>query len=184
MPTREPQIEAGSSGTLYWLTGLAGAGKTTLGRLLINRIRENNPRSVFLDGDLLRDVFDIDGGVKPAERLQLAMRYARLCRDLTEQNLDVVCCTISLFPEVWNWNRRNIPGYREIYVRVPMDILQRRDVKGLYSAAQKGDIQNVVGVDLPFNEPTEPDLIIDNDGSSDPENISSQILEALSDPLQ
>jgi adenylylsulfate kinase-like enzyme len=65
-----------------------------------------------------------------------------------------------------------------------MDILQRRDVKGLYSAAQKGDIQNVVGVDLPFNEPTEPDLIIDNDGSSDPENISSQILEALSDPLQ
>ena len=181
MPIPRSQNKVEPSGRLYWLTGLAGAGKTTLGHLLINQIRENKPQSVFLDGDSLREVFDIDGGVKPAERLQLAMRYARLCRDLTKQNLDVVCCTISLFPEVWYWNRKNIPGYREIYVRVPMEILKRRDKKGLYTSAQNGEIQNVVGVDLPFNEPTRPDLIIDNDGSSDPQTISSQIFLVLGD---
>mgnify|MGYP000144454013 CR=1 FL=1 len=179
MPHFEPQGREYPTGVLYWLTGLAGAGKTTLGHLLFEEIRTRRPQSVFLDGDVLRKVFDIEGGTKPAERLQLAMRYARLCRDLTAQDIDVVCCTISLFPEVWNWNRENIPSYREIYVRVPMDVLKQRDKKGLYSSAESGEVQNVVGVDLPFNEPVNPDLIVDNDGTSDPATVVSGIVSAL-----
>ena len=73
------------------------------------------------------------------------MRNARLCRMLASQGADVVCPTISLFHEVQRWNRENIPGYREIYLRVPLDELRRRDRKGIYAAAQRGDAQTSSG---------------------------------------
>ena len=68
------------------------------------------------------------------------MRNARLCRMLASQGGDVVCPTISMFHEVQRWNRENIPGYREIYLRVPMEELQRRDAKGIYAAAKRGEL--------------------------------------------
>src|SRR6202020_2502960 len=95
-------------------------------------------------------------------RRQVAMRNARMCRMLAGQGQDVVCATISLFHEVQRWNRENIPGYREIYLRVPLDELRRRDRKGIYA-----DPRNVVGIDLPAEAPESPDLILDNHGSLD-----------------
>jgi hypothetical protein len=87
------------------------------------------------------------------DRRRSAMRNARLCRLLAEQGADVVCATISLFHEVQRWNRENIPGYREIYLRVPIDELRRRDSKGIYAGAQRGDARNVVGLDVPAEAP-------------------------------
>ena len=96
---------------VYWITGLSGAGKTTIGKKLYERLKEKNCNIVFLDGDILREVFGGDLGYSREERVKCAMRYARLCKMLVEQGLDVICCTISMFDSVREWNRKNIKGY-------------------------------------------------------------------------
>ena len=104
------------------------------------------------------------------------MRNARLCRLLAEQGADVVCATISLFHEVQRWNRENIPGYCEIYLRVPLDELRRRDSKGIYAGAQRGNTRDVVGLDVPAEAPESPDLVLDNYGALDVATAVDRIL--------
>ena len=150
---------------VYWLTGLSGAGKTTIGRLWYEKLREQGEAAVFLDGDELRQVFGDDLGYTEADRRKSAMRNARLCAMLARQGLTVVCCTISMFDDVRAWNRENIPGYFEVYVKVTMETLRSRDQKGLYS---QGD-QDVAGVHFKVEEPKCPDLILENDGQKTPD---------------
>ena len=100
------------AGSVFWFTGLSGAGKTTIGRLFFGLLRERNPAVVFLDGDILREVFGNDLGHSREERLKSAMRNSRLCKMLSDQGIDVVCATISLFRECQEWNRAHIPGYQ------------------------------------------------------------------------
>ncbi len=166
-------------GTVYWLTGLAGAGKTTIGRLLTTRFRELGRQVIFLDGDIMREVLGATRGHSPAERQALARKYAAICRMLSRQGVDVICATISMFHAVRDWNRENIRNYVEIYLRVPLEVLSERDQKGLYSQAGAGAIDNVIGADSAFEEPLTPDLMIENDGSRSPEMIVIEILQQL-----
>lgn len=161
-----------TTGTVYWLTGLSGAGKTTIGQLLYQKMRERHPNVVFLDGDTLRQVFGDDLGYTLEDRRKSAMRNARLCKLLSDQGIDVVCCTISMFDSVRDWNRENIPGYMEVYIKASMETLQRRDQKGLYTS---GD-GTVAGVDFRIEEPKHPDLILENDGDLTPEQQLQTIL--------
>lgn len=156
--------EAGP-GTVFWLTGLSGAGKTTVGRMLVDRLRTRGRCAALLDGDVLRNVFENDLGHGREDRLKSAMRNARLCGILADQGLDVVCATISLFAECHRWNRENLKRYVEIYLRAPMEVLEQRDQKGLYSGAREGRVKGVVGIDLPYDEPHDANIVIDNDGS-------------------
>ncbi len=103
-----------------------------------------------------------------------------LCRMLAEQGCEVVCSTISLFHEVQRWNRENIPRYNEIFVRVPLEELKRRDTKGIYSAA--GDrAADVVGLGIPAETPLAPDLILDNEASLTAEEAVRLILNRVSE---
>jgi glutamine kinase len=165
-PARE-RTQGSSTGRVFWITGLSGAGKTTIGAELWRRLRAEGRPAVFLDGDALRATIAEDLSHGSDARRRSAMRNARLCRLLASQGQDVVCATISLFHDIQRWNRENIPGYREIYLRVPIEELQRRDCKGLYAAAARGDLVNVVGLDVAAELPERPDLILDNHGSLD-----------------
>lgn len=156
-----------TAGCVFWITGLSGAGKTTVGRELCNRLRAAGRTVLFLDGDALRSAVGEDLGHSIDDRRQSAMRNARLCCLLAEQGADVVCATISLLHEVQRWNRQNIADYREIYLNVPIVELRRRDTKELYARAQNGRVSNVVGLDLPAEIPENPDLVIDNYGTVD-----------------
>lgn len=161
-----------TGGTVYWITGLSGAGKTTIGKALFTHLREIKRGVVFLDGDTMREVFGSRFGYDENDRRMLAMQYARLCKMLADQGLDVVCATMSLFDACRDWNRGNIGKYIEVYVRVPIDELKRRDQKGLYSRGNQG----VIGIDFPFEEPKTPDIVIDNGGKPDVEMVCSEIL--------
>lgn len=150
---------------VYWLTGLSGAGKTTIGRLWRDELRGLGQTVIFLDGDEMRSVFGVGLGFSGADRQKLAESYGRLCALLAGQGVTVVCCTISMFRSVREWNRANIPGYYEVYIEASMDTLRRRDQKGLYSK----NADNVAGVGLQVELPDAPDLILDNNGDRTPE---------------
>lgn len=170
-----------AQGDVIWITGLAGSGKSTIGRAVHERLKKASPGIVFFDGDELREVFRATTHFAGEDRLALALAYARLCRLVAEQGIDVICATISLFAEVHRWNRTNLTNYFEVYLDVPMPVLQRRDPKGLYARALRGEIHDVVGVDVPFAAPEHPDIIVRNDGSQPVLDVTDTILRALAD---
>lgn len=157
-------------GTVYFFTGLSGAGKTTIGGLFYRRLKARKPNVVLLDGDQLRPVFCEDMGYADTDRLNAAWRAFRVCRMLSDQGIDVVICSISMYSQVRSWNRDNIERYREIYIKVKRETLFQRNQKGLYTSGK-----NVVGVDLPFDEPQMPDAVVENDGERMPEEIVSNL---------
>jgi cytidine diphosphoramidate kinase len=148
---------------VLWIIGLSGAGKTTLGRAVMKSVPTG--RTVFIDGDLIRQVFGNDLGFTLAEREQNAWRICRLCKFLDDQGINVVCAILSLFPETQSWNRQNYRDYFEVFIDAPLEQLIARDVKGLYKKALSGEITDVAGVDLEFTHPPHPDLIVANNGS-------------------
>lgn len=164
-------------GTVYWITGLSGAGKTTIGKLFYNKMKQRFPNTVFLDGDIMREVFGADLGYSESERRKCAMRYSRLCDMLQKQDMNVICCTISMFDMVRKWNREHIGDYREIYIKVSMDVLQKRDQKGLYSGNTKELEKEVTGIQIAFEEPDNPDLVLKNNGDKTPEEQVEKIME-------
>ena len=165
-----------AEGTVWWITGLSGAGKSTVSRLVRNGLSASGRPALLLDGDVIRDVLGETGAHDPEDRRRLAMTYGRLARELAGQGFDAVCATISMFHAVRAWNRDHIPSYREIYLRVPLLELERRDSQGLYARARDGEGGHVVGVDVPFEEPRCPDLVIDNFACVDPAAAAARIL--------
>lgn len=165
-------------GKLYWITGLSGAGKTTIGTALYYKLKEKNDNIVLLDGDILKNIFE-SSEVKYTEeaRRVRAMKYARLCKSLADQGLIVICCTIAMYDEVRKWNRENNDNYIEIFLNVPMEILKKRDQKGLYSGYNVGKTKEVAGLDVNIEFPTTPDLEICNDGTYSVEGCVEQILQ-------
>lgn len=147
---------------VIWLIGLSGAGKTTIGRQLADRLRERGRPVVMLDGDQFRWVLGDDVGHGMADREKNGQRMQRMCKFLEDQGIDVVCCILSLFPAQRAENRTLFSRYVETYIKVDFDELCRRDQKGLYSAAQRGEATNVAGFDIPFPPPANPDIVVDN----------------------
>lgn len=147
---------------IIWVIGLAGAGKTIIGREIYNYLKQKHSNTVFLDGDIIRDIMANDLGHTHADREKNGWRICKLCKHLDDQNINVVTCILSNFQEQRDWNRKNFSKYKEIYIDVPMEVLIKRDQKGLYTSVLSGKINNVVGIDIPFNKPNNPDLIINN----------------------
>jgi adenylylsulfate kinase-like enzyme len=171
VPRGAPYSAAPTSGTVFWLTGLSGAGKSTLAAAVAARLRQYGARPSLLDGDDLR--MPIAGPTaeehlptefSSAARRRLAFRYAELARLTAAAGYDVVCATVSAFHEVRAENRRRIARYVEVWVDAPMDVLRARDPKGLYARAWRGEVTDVVGVDLPFEAPSDADHVVHNVG--------------------
>lgn len=149
-----------SPGTVYWITGLSGAGKTTLARAVAAELRARGRFALLLDGDELRAILGREtGGFDPASRSELAHVYARLAHALAAQGADAVCATISMFRAVRDWNRANDRAYVEIYLDVPFAERVKRDPKGLYA---RGD-GAMAGLDSAAETPETPDLVFGAD---------------------
>lgn len=153
-------------GTFYFFTGLAGAGKTTIGGLFYRRQKMRRNDILLFDGDATRDVSG-ERDYSTQGRLASFRRGIGMEKLITSQGVDLVVCKIAMYHEVYDWYRKNIENYKLIYVRTSMETLLQRDQKKLYSSG----VKQVVGVDLPFDEPEDADIIIDNNGQETPEEI-------------
>lgn len=161
-----------NKGVLYWITGLSGAGKTTIGNRLYYKMKSRNNNIIILDGDILKKIAGKDLGYKREERLERAYRYSALCKLLTDQGIHVIICTIAMFNEVRDWNRKNIENYVEVFLDVELEVLKARNKKGLYS---KKDA-NIAGLDVEIEYPQTPDIVIKNDGKKAIEEGVQRIL--------
>jgi adenylylsulfate kinase len=155
------------NGQVIWITGLSGAGKTTLAEGLNIDLKKSDLRPILLDGDKLRNIFGkgnlgSDSYDRNA-RIDLALRYGLLCQTLSSQGFTVIISTIAMFEEIFAWNRENIKNYFEVYLKVPLDELFVRDPKKIYKDYKDGRLSNVAGLDLLVDEPISPDVTFDFD---------------------
>ena len=172
-----------TSGRVIWITGLSGAGKSTLAFEVVGRLRALGDAVVMLDGDELREVFGAVAANAQNHgregRLVLAFQYAHLCRVIAHQGLTVVIATISLFNEIHVWNRANLPGYFEVYLKVPVEELRRRDPKGIYRRFDAGEIADVVGLDLPIDEPEAANWVVEFDPTKPINAVAEDLMKQL-----
>ena len=185
MSARRDLADSPAGPRTIWITGLSGAGKSTLAQELATRLRVRGEAVVLLDGDELREVFGATAANADnhgrAGRLGLAFQYAHLCRVIASQGLTVVIATISLFREIHAWNRAHLPGYFEVYLRVPLEELRRRDPKGIYRRFDAGELADVAGLDLPIDEPTLADHVVDFDAARPPVATVAELLQLIDD---
>jgi len=164
---------------VIWLIGLAGSGKTTIGREVYRQWKMTARNTVLVDGDEIRQIFNHDRGphcYTVEGRRQNAERIAEICAWLDRQEINVVCCILSIFRDIERRNRQIYSRYFEVFIDAPLDTVIRRDIKNLYGPALRGETNNVVGVDIEFKPPVNPDMVIDNradglDGSSIARNV-------------
>lgn len=166
-------------GSLIWITGLSGSGKTTIGNALYLKLKQKYKNVVFLDGDSFREILGNDLGHNPKDRLENAYRIHRMCKFLVSQNIHVVCATMSLYKEIHELNRSEMRNYLEIFIECEIDELIKRDQKGLYSQAISGNQTNVVGVNLSFDKPQNSELTIDNTQQNALQEKVQKILDLL-----
>lgn len=164
---------------LIWITGLSGSGKTTIGKEVYALLKKKYANTVFLDGDLFREILGNDLGHNPTDRFENAKRIHRMCRFLITQDIHVVCATMSLYKEIHDLNRKEIPSYYEIFIECTLDELIARDQKGLYSAALSGARDDVVGVNMAYDRPLDCDLVIDNTLKNNLSHKVEQILNLI-----
>lgn len=164
-------------GTLYWITGLSGAGKTTIGSALYYELKNTCPGLVILDGDILKNLTGDSLGYSREDRRKRAGIYSNFCKILTDQGISVIICTIAMYDSVRAWNREHIERYVEVFLDVKKTVLMERDRKGLYSGQQAGKVSEVAGLDVEVEFPKNPDIIIENNGNISVAECVKRIME-------
>ncbi|GGH63972.1 adenylyl-sulfate kinase [Paenibacillus silvae] len=153
---------------VLWLTGLSGSGKSTVSVELEKVLHDRGVRSYVIDGDNLRHGLNADLGFKPEDRKENIRRVGEVSKLFVDAGLVVLAAFISPYTEDRE-NVRNLfePGeFVEIFVKCPVEVCIKRDPKGLYEKAIRGEITNFTGISAPYEEPVNPELILDTNKNS------------------
>jgi adenylyl-sulfate kinase len=157
-------------GFTLWLTGLSGAGKTTLAGLLATTLRERGVRIEVLDGDEVRTNLSKGLGFSKEDRDTNIRRIGYVCRLLSRNGVGTVSAAISPYSAVRDEVRRAVEQdgaeFIEVFVKCPIAVLAKRDVKGLYRKALAGELKGFTGVSDPYEEPLAPDVVVETDRES------------------
>ncbi len=152
------------SGFTVWFTGLPCAGKTTLATKLYEYFLNNGMRNVeLLDGDVVRQHLTKGLGYTKADRDENIRRIGWLSQLLNKHGINAIVAAISPYRDIREEQRRLIKNFFEVYVCCPVEICDKRDIKGMYEKARKGIIKNFTGIDDPYEEPLNPELKIETD---------------------
>lgn len=165
-------------GFTLWFTGLSGAGKTTLARLVEVELSARGHRVEVLDGDIIRTNLSKGLGFSKEDRDTNIRRIGFVCNLLTRNGVVAIAAAISPYREVRDEVRRDIGSFVEVYVKCPIDVLAERDVKGLYKKALLGEIKNFTGVDDPYESPLAAEVVVETDLET-PEQSAARILAKL-----
>ena len=168
-------------GFTLWFTGLSGAGKSTLAEIVEQRLRERGCNVEVLDGDVVRTHLSKGLGFSKEDRDINIKRIAFVCELLTRNGVASISAAIAPYREAREWARQQIGNFVEVYVKCPLEVCRQRDVKGLYKLVDEGKIKNFTGVDDPYEEPENPEVVVETDNESIEQSIQKIFakLEAL-----
>jgi cytidine diphosphoramidate kinase len=150
---------------VVWITGISASGKSTLGKYFFKKFKKNKKNTIFFDGDEFRKIFNDDIKYTLKDRDTNAIRLTSLVKYLSDQKTNIIISANITSQKFRDWCKKNVKNYFEIFINTPIEVLKKRDYKKLYKNAFNGKIKNVVGVDIKFYEPKNPDLIINNSGT-------------------
>jgi adenylylsulfate kinase len=165
-------------GFTLWFTGLSGAGKSTLANMAAEELRSRGHFVEVLDGDEVRTNLSKGLGFSKEDRDTNIRRIGYVCRLLARNGVTAISAAISPYRDIRDEVRRDHERFFEVYVRCPIDTLVKRDVKGLYEKALRGEIQHFTGVDDPYEEPLNPELVLETHRESREESFR-RLIEAL-----
>jgi adenylyl-sulfate kinase len=166
------------SAVVIWLTGLSGAGKTTIGKALEEELLKRGAQVEFLDGDDLRRTISSELGFSNEDRETHAKRVSYLSHLLSRNGIITIVALISPFRSSRHYARNLVGNFVEVWVQCSIDTCQRRDPKGLYKKAQEGKINNMTGIQAPYEAPVDPEVIV-NTEEIKPQECAAKIISFL-----
>jgi len=158
-----------------WFTGLSGSGKSTLSRRTYLEIRKRGLKAELLDGDIIRTNFSQELGFTKRERDINVKRIGFLSWLLNKHGIISVVAAIAPYEDTRQINRNLITHYIEVYCNCPLEVVEKRDVKGLYAKARRGEIPNFTGISDPYEPPSNPEIVVYTDKESIEESTNKII---------
>ncbi|HRQ41045.1 MAG TPA: adenylyl-sulfate kinase [Chloroflexota bacterium] len=164
-------------GFVVWMTGLSGAGKTTVALEMLRQLDGRNLRLERLDGDVVREGLTRDLGFSAEDRAKNIERVAFVAKLLSRNGVGCICSFISPYQNVRDHVRAETTNFLEVFVDAPLDVVIGRDVKGMYKKAIAGEIPNFTGISDPFEAPENPDIHLRTDRETPVESAAKIIIE-------
>jgi adenylyl-sulfate kinase len=159
-------------GFTLWLTGLSGAGKTTIGQGIEARMKALGLRVERLDGDTVRQGLTRDLGFSKEDRDKNIERVTYVAKLLSRNGVGVICSFISPYRAARDLARRETTNFIEVYVHAPLEVCISRDVKGMYAKALRGEIKQFTGIDDPYEAPERPEILLMTDQQTPEQSIA------------
>lgn len=169
---RGEYIHMANTGFTIWFTGLSGAGKSTLSQIIEKRLRDRGRNVEVLDGDIVRTHLSKGLGFSREDRDTNIKRIAFVCSLLTRNGVICISAAIAPYREAREWARKEIGDFVEVYLKCPIEVCRQRDVKGLYKLVDEGKLKGFTGVDDPYEEPENPELVIETDKETVEESVA------------
>lgn len=158
-------------GIVFWITGISGSGKTTISNKIHKFIEKKYGPTLVVSGDDLREIFNLTGYSKK-KRYSIAKQYSMFCKFISNQKINLIFSTGSLFHEIHKLNRKVLSKYIEIFINAEIKTLKKKRKKFFY----KKQTKNVWGIDIIPELPKKPDIILDNDYKLNVKEISNKLI--------
>jgi adenylylsulfate kinase len=168
-------VKIENRGVTVWLTGLSGAGKSTITKALEEELRSRECKVEVLDGDLIRENLTKGLGFSKADRDENIRRIGFVAHLLTRNGVVVLVSAISPYHELREEVRQRIGNFFEVYVNAPLAVCEQRDVKGLYKKARSGEIKQFTGINDPYEAPLNPEVECRTDLETIEESVSKVV---------
>jgi adenylylsulfate kinase len=163
-------------GFTIWFTGLSGSGKSTLAQKLERELRKRGFSKIeILDGDTVRTHLSKGLGFSREDRDSNIKRIGFVCKLLSRNGVIAISAAISPYREIRDYNRKEIGDFIEVYCKCSLNVCIERDVKGLYKKALAGEIRNYTGIDDPYEEPLNPEVVLETDRKTPDESVTKII---------
>jgi len=167
-----------AKGYTIWFTGLSGSGKTTIAKELVKKLRDKNIPVVLLDGDDVRKTVSKDLGYTREDRDKHITRVADICKIITSNGVLNIACVVSPTEKIRKYAKNKIKNFIEVYTKCPIEVCEKRDAKGHYKNVKEGKIKDFVGITIKYEEPKNPDIVLETNKYSIEECVS-KLMEYL-----
>tara|TARA_Y200000002_G_scaffold243692_1_gene201618 strand:+ start:144 stop:671 length:528 start_codon:yes stop_codon:yes gene_type:complete len=160
-----------NKGILFWITGFSGSGKTQISKKIYSQIKKEYGPTVLFSGDDIRRIFNLKS-YSYKDRFETVMKYCKLAKFITSQNVNVIFAVIGMMDDIRKWNRKNIVNYVEIYIKSDLKKIISKNKKKIYHQNKK----NIVGLDIKPEYPKKPDIILKNNFNKDIDICAKELI--------